>query len=120
MMGNDDPVAAEKLAEIVPEDFYDYTSKYHDDSAKLIIPARISEETAKEIRELSVRAYKAMGCTGFARVDFFVRESGEVILNEINTIPGFTQISMFPRLFIESGTPYKEIVTRLAQLALQD
>ena len=118
VIGSDRPVASEVLGEIVPADFYDYQSKYQDDSAQLIVPAKVDEKTAAKIRELALKAYKAMECKGFARIDFFVRKDGQVILNEINTIPGFTQISMFPRMFIESGMSYKEIVTRLVNLAL--
>jgi D-alanine-D-alanine ligase len=120
VLGNRNPVAAQMLAEIAPSgEFYDYTAKYLDDSAALIIPARISAEAAAKVREIAVRAYRALECRGMARVDFFVREDGFVTLSEVNTIPGFTSISMYPRMFIESGMSYPELLDRLIALAME-
>ena len=100
-------------------DFYDYEAKYISDCADLYIPARISEEASEQVRETAVRVYQAMGCRGLSRVDFFVtREGQEVVFNEINTIPGFTSISMYPKLFEASGIPYGELLDDLLALAL--
>ncbi|MDR2908901.1 MAG: D-alanine--D-alanine ligase [Oscillospiraceae bacterium] len=120
VMGELEPIAAESLGEIVPEDFYSYDAKYLDDSASLIVPARLGGETAQKIKTLAKKAYRVLCCRGFARVDFFVREDGEIILNEINTIPGFTSISMFPRLFAEGGLSGRELVARLIDMARCD
>lgn len=100
-------------------DFYDYEDKYNKSSAaKLYIPARIPEQTAEEIRKTAMRAYRMLGCSGLARVDFFVRNSdGAVLLNELNTLPGFTSISMYPKLWEASGLSYPELLDRLIQLA---
>lgn len=114
------PKAAQALGEIAPrQEFYSYSAKYQDDSTDLYIPARIAENSAEQLRQLAVRAYKAMGCDGLARVDFFVREDGSVLLNEINTLPGFTSISMYPKLWEASGTPYPELLDRLITLAME-
>lgn len=122
VMGNDDPIAAQVLGEIAPgNEFYDYTGKYLDDSTALFIPARIADEAVQQqVRTIALQAYRALGCAGFARVDFFVSDKGVVTLNEINTIPGFTSISMFPKLFEASGVPYKELVSHLLEYALEN
>ena len=114
VLGNDNPFASDSGAE-----FYDYDAKYISDCAHLYIPARISEQTAEQVRELAVRVYRAMGCRGLSRVDFFVKADGEVVFNEINTIPGFTSISMYPKLFEASGIPYSELIDDLIALALE-
>jgi len=120
VLGNSKASAARVLGEIAPSrDFYDYTGKYLDDSTALHIPARISKESAKQVKELAVKAYLALGCKGMARVDFFVRPDGSPILNEVNTIPGFTEISMYPRLFIKSGVTYSKLLDKLIELALE-
>ena len=119
VMGGDDPVASDMIGEIAPPDgVYDYDSKYLNDTAGLFVPARVPGEAAREVRELAVRAYRAMGCRGLARVDFFVTAEGKVTLNEINTIPGFTSISMYPRLFEASGLSVAQTVERLITGAL--
>lgn len=119
VLGNDEPIAS-CVGEIAPiSDFYDYDAKYNDGTTKTYAPARIPEQTADAIRELAVRAYRAMGCEGCSRVDFFLEKSGRILLNEINTIPGFTQISMYPQLFIESGLSYSALIDRLIRLALE-
>lgn len=121
VMGNGDPVASDVIGELEPShEFYDYEGKYLDDSTALHIPARIEDEAVvQKVRETAVKAYKALGCAGLARVDFFV-DGDNVKLNEINTIPGFTNISMYSKLFIASGVPYPEIVTRLIEYALEN
>ena len=120
VMGNARPVAS-TVGEIVPcNDFYDYDAKYIDDNSALHIPARIPAEKIEEIRDLAVETYKALGCSGLSRVDFFMRESdGKILFNEINTIPGFTSISMFPKLFGAVGIPYGELIDRLFEYALE-
>lgn len=121
VLGNETPESASVIGEIVPHnDFYDYDAKYTEGSTELIIPARISPETRDEIRKMAITAFKTIGAAGLARVDFFVRKDDEAIfLNEINTMPGFTPVSMYPRLWIESGVSYTELIDRLIQYALE-
>ncbi len=120
VLGNDRPEAS-MPGEIIPgAEFYDYEDKYVHGKTKLIIPAVLSEETTEEIRSLAIRAFRAIDCAGFARVDFFVlRKDGRVLVNEINTIPGFTKISMYPKLWEASGLPYPRLIERLVELALE-
>ena len=120
VLGNDDPRASVP-GEILPSrEFYSYESKYVDGTSGLLIPAPLPGETAAHIQDLAVRAYKAIDGAGMARVDFFLdKDSGEVFLNELNTIPGFTKISMYPKLWEASGMTYAELVDRLIELALQ-
>jgi D-alanine-D-alanine ligase len=120
VLGNDEP-AASLPGEIIPRhEFYSYEAKYLDEKgAALEIPAQLPPEIVKEIREVSVRAFKALCCEGMARVDFFLRDNKEVIVNEINTIPGFTKISMYPKMWEASGLSYAELIDRLIQLALE-
>jgi len=121
VMGNNAPIVSQTIGEIIlPSDgFYDYSAKYLDDTAGLIIPADIDPDTAQHIRETAVAAYLATGCKGFSRVDFFLKPDGEIMINEINTIPGFTSISMFPKLFIQSGIEYSEIIDKLISYAME-
>jgi D-alanine-D-alanine ligase len=120
VLGNDDPVASVP-GEIVPgHEFYDYAAKYVDDSSQLLIPAPIDPALAQRVRELSIKAFVALDCAGMARVDFLLaRETGELFLSELNTIPGFTRISMYPKLWEASGLSYSELIDRLIQLALE-
>jgi D-alanine-D-alanine ligase len=120
VLGNDDPQAS-VCGEVVPEaEFYSYEAKYHDDRSKTYVPADIPQHTSERIRQLAVKAFKASDQSGMARVDFFLdKDSGEVVLNELNTIPGFTQISMFPQCWQASGVPGEELVDRLIDLALE-
>lgn len=119
ILGNESP-SASVCGEIIPsKEFYDYEAKYLDDNSELIIPADISDELEKEIREIAVKAFRALDAKGLARIDFFVNEStGEIYINEINTMPGFTEISMYPKLWEKSGLSYKELLTKLVDLAL--
>ena len=121
VLGNDEP-AASAVGEIVPcNEFYDYEAKYlRGDSSKIIIPADLPRETTEKIRDYAVRAFRAIDGAGLARVDFFVRkDTGEVIINEINTMPGFTQISMYSKLWAASGLPYGKLIERLIELSLE-
>jgi D-alanine-D-alanine ligase len=100
--------------------FYDFNAKYlPEEQVDLDVPAEIRTELAAEIQELAVRTFEAIGCEGLARVDVFVTHQGQVVINEINTMPGFTQHSMFPRMWAASGVPYSELVDRLITLALR-
>lgn len=120
VLGNETPMASICGEIDSGADFYDYEAKYVTDTSTAHIPARISEETAETVRELAVRVYEAMGCKGLSRVDFFVtHEGGEVVFNEINTLPGFTSISMYPKLFEASGIPGKELIDQLIDLAVE-
>jgi D-alanine-D-alanine ligase len=120
VLGNDDPIASVP-GEIIPSrDFYSYAAKYIDDASDLLIPAPVSEEQTEQIRELAVKAYAAIDCAGMARVDFLMDRSTDGIwLNELNTIPGFTPISMYPKLWEATGISYTELIDRLIQLALE-
>ncbi len=111
---------ASVVGEIIPgAEFYDYTTKYMDDKSELIIPANLPEHVAARARELAVSAFQEINGAGLARVDFFIhRETWKVVLNEVNTMPGFTPISMYPRLWAASGIPYPELIDKLIQLAL--
>jgi len=100
-------------------EFYDFEAKYLDDVTELVVPADIPDEWTDKLRDAACRAYDALGCEDYARVDFFVTESGGVVINEVNTIPGFTPISMFPRLWAESGIDYPALVERLVRSALR-
>jgi D-alanine-D-alanine ligase len=120
VLGNLDPVASVP-GEIVPltSDWYDYEAKYADGGMELVVPARVSEESAARVQELAVAAFVATDCEGMARVDFFVKPGGEVVVNEINTIPGFTATSVYAKLFEATGIPYPELLDRLVELALE-
>jgi D-alanine-D-alanine ligase len=123
VLGNRDPIAS-LPGEIVSHgfeapDWYDYSAKYDEGGMDLIIPPRLPQETIERVQELSVRSFVAGECEGMARVDFFVRQDGEVVLNELNTIPGFTATSVYAKLFEASGIAYPELVDRLVRLALE-
>jgi D-alanine-D-alanine ligase len=120
VLGNDRPRASIP-GEIRPsDDFYTYRAKYIDNQSELIIPARLSELQAAEVMDLAVRSYTAIDCAGMARVDFLLdKETGKAYVNELNTIPGFTQISMYPKLWEASGLPYPALVDELVRLALE-
>ncbi len=120
VLGNETPEASIP-GEIIPaEEFYSYDAKYLNDNSELVIPARISEETIEELRLLAVEIYKSVDCAGMARVDFlFDKDSSRYYVCEINTIPGFTKISMYPKLWEASGLPYAKLIDRLIELALE-
>jgi D-alanine-D-alanine ligase len=118
VMGNENPIAS-VLGEICPcNEFYDYDAKYQS-ASETYIPARISEETTQLVKETAVKAYKALGCRGLTRVDFFVKPNGSICLIEPNTLPGFTSISMYPKLRMQDGTSYKDVITSLIAYALE-
>ena len=120
VLGNDNPTASVPGEVLPSREFYSYESKYIDGTSGLDIPARLPAGVAAEICEYAVRAYKAIDCAGMARVDFFVeRDTNRVYLNELNTIPGFTKISMYPKLWEASGIPYNKLVDRLIELAME-
>lgn len=121
VLGNDDPIAS-TAGEVVPcNEFYDYEAKYMSgDSSEVIIPAKLPDDIIQKIRDYSIKAFKALDCSGLARVDFFVRkDNNEICINEINTMPGFTQISMYSKLWAASGLPYSKLIERLIELALE-
>ena len=120
VLGNDEPIAS-IVGEIVPcNEFYDYSAKYVDEDSELIVPAPIDRNTMSEIQELAITAFRALDLAGMARVDFLMdRRTDRIYLNEVNTIPGFTAISMYPRLWQASGVPLEELIDRLIGLALE-
>lgn len=120
VLGNDEPIAS-LPAEIIPShEFYDYRDKYFDGTSQFVIPAEISEEMINTIREMAIEVYGLLDCTGLARVDFFVeKETNRILVNEVNTMPGFTKISMYPKMWEVTGLPYKELISRLIELAME-
>ncbi len=120
VLGNEEPIAS-LPGEIVPGDeFYSYEDKYIRDEAKLIIPTRVSRRTVRALQELAIKAFRAIDGSGLARVDFFIKQrSNRIIVNEINSMPGFTQISMYPKLWEASGISYSNLIDRLIQLAIE-
>jgi len=120
VLGNEEPRVS-LPGEIIPvHEFYSYDAKYVDKKgARLVIPAELNPEHVKRVQELALRTFQVLCCEGMARVDFFIDEKGEVLVNEINTIPGFTDISMYPKLWEVSGISQKELVGSLVQLAMK-
>jgi D-alanine-D-alanine ligase len=120
VLGNDMPEAS-VLGEIVPKrEFYDYEAKYGDEDTELIIPAPLPAAQAAQIQEMALKGYRALDCAGLARVDFFLcKDTGRVFINEVNTMPGFTAVSMYPKLWEASGLPYPALIERLIALALE-
>jgi D-alanine-D-alanine ligase len=119
VLGNRAPIASEVGEIVAHADWYDFDAKYADGGMELVVPARIPAETADEVRRLAVESFVATDCEGMARVDFFVRPDGSVIVNELNTIPGFTATSVYAKLFAATGVPYAELLDRLVELALE-
>lgn len=120
VLGNDDPIASIPGEVILHRDFYSYEAKYIDaDGASIEIPAKLSPEKAVEIQAIAIRTFQTLSCEGLGRVDVFLREDGEIFVNEINTMPGFTSISMYPKLFEASGISYTELIDRLITLAFE-
>ncbi|MFQ5695608.1 MAG: D-alanine--D-alanine ligase family protein, partial [Terriglobia bacterium] len=120
VLGNDEPRAS-LPGEVIPaREFYDYTAKYLEDSTRFVVPAKLKPRQLHRLQELAVAAFRATDCAGMARVDFLLeRRRGRIYLNELNTIPGFTAISMYPKLWQASGLPYPQLLDRLIELALE-
>ena len=120
VLGNDKPVASIPGEVIVKDDFYSYNTKYIDENGAMIeIPAKISKKSIKEIQQLAIKTFRTLSCEGFGRVDSFLTKNGKVYVNEINTIPGFTSISMYPKLWGASGLPLPKLLDRLIDLAIE-
>ncbi len=119
VIGNDEPETSLPGQIVAHKEWYDYEAKYAEGGMELVVPAPIGEAASARVRELAAAVYRALGCTGLARCDFFVREGGEVLVNELNTIPGFTATSVFAKLFEATGTPYPDLCDRLVRLALE-
>ena len=120
VLGNDEPMASVPGEIVAGAEFYDYEAKYILNNSKLIIPAELPESIVEKVRDYAVRAFKAIDCAGLGRVDFFVEpEKERIYVNEINTIPGFTRISMYPKLWEATGISYPDLIDRLLQLAIE-
>lgn len=119
VMGNNEVIAGEVGEIVAAAEFYDFDAKYNNPASQLHIPALLDEEKRNEVKAQAVKAFKALGCEGMSRVDFFVTDDGRILLNEINTIPGQTDISMYPKLFEAVGVPYKELIDKLINFALE-
>jgi D-alanine-D-alanine ligase len=119
VVGNDDPVASEPGELVVNAEWYDYDAKYKPGGMELVVPARLEDATRARVRELAVEVFRRAGCAGLARVDFFVEDGSRVLVNELNTMPGFTQTSVFPKLFEESGLAFPDLLSRLVELAIE-
>lgn len=119
VLGNDNPIAG-VVGEVVPcNEFYDYKAKYIDGTSALYIPAKVEQSIQESIRKEAIRTYKALGCSGISRVDFFVCQDGSILFNEINTIPGFTSISMYPKLFEAYGIEYSDLIDKILKYAIE-
>ncbi|OGJ14964.1 D-alanine--D-alanine ligase A [Candidatus Nomurabacteria bacterium RIFOXYD1_FULL_39_12] len=119
LLGNDMPMASVPGEIVANQDFYSYDAKYIDAGSKSVIPAPIDKKTTKKIQELAIKTFQVLNCEGMSRVDFFLKKNGTVLVNEINTIPGFTNISMYPKLWEASGIPVSKLLDRLIELALE-
>jgi D-alanine-D-alanine ligase len=120
VLGNENPITSLPGEVIARHEFYDYDAKYLDqDGARLEIPAKISAKTISVIQNLAIKVFKTLCCSGMARVDFFLKENGDILVNELNTIPGFTKISMYPKMWEASGISYSQLIDQLIQLALE-
>ncbi len=120
VLGNDSPIASVPGEVITKHEFYSYEAKYIDEHGAILkIPAKLSEKLVKKIQEIAIKTFKTLSCEGLGRVDLFLKKNGEIIVNEINTIPGFTSISMYPKLWEASGISYTKLIDKLIQLALE-
>lgn len=118
VLGNEMPITSVVGEIITQNDFYDYNAKYNDPVSRTLIPAEISSDEAKKIQEAAVTVYKALDCKGISRVDFFLTKNKQIIFNEINTLPGFTNISMYPKLWEKSGISYCDLLTKIIDLSI--
>ena len=119
VLGNSDPKASVVGEILAANDFYDYNAKYENNASRTIVPADIPSDSSEKLRRAAVTIYKALGCEGMSRVDFFLLPNGDIVFNEINTIPGFTNISMYPKLWEATGIPYVSLLSRLCDLAME-
>jgi D-alanine-D-alanine ligase len=119
VLGNDEPVASIPGEVVASQEFYSYDAKYTDTSSKTVIPADISSDIIKRVQESAIKTFKALNCEGLGRVDFFLKKNGDLLVIEINTLPGFTDISMYPKLWEVSGVPQSELLDKLINLALE-
>lgn len=120
VLGNDNPIASVPGEVMINDEFYSYEAKYIDENGAIIkIPARLDKKTKEKIQETAIKTFKTLSCEGLGRVDLFLKENGGIIVNEINTIPGFTSISMYPKLWEASGISYKDLIDKLIQLAIE-
>ena len=119
ILGNDEPIASCVGEVLSSNEFYDYDAKYENSTSRTEIPAKLSEESANRLRDAAIKVYRFLGCEGMSRVDFFLQSDGKIIFNEINTLPGFTPISMYPKLFETSGIPYSKLITKLCNFAIE-
>uniref|UniRef100_UPI00344BD63A ATP-grasp domain-containing protein n=1 Tax=Salmonella enterica TaxID=28901 RepID=UPI00344BD63A len=120
VLGNDNPQASTCGEIVLNSEFYAYDTKYIDDNgAQVVVPAQIPSGVNDKIRAIAIQAYQTLGCAGMARVDVFLTADNEVVINEINTLPGFTNISMYPKLWQASGLGYTDLISRLIELALE-
>jgi D-alanine-D-alanine ligase len=119
VIGNNEPVTSPPGEIVAHAEWYDYEAKYSEGGMDLVVPARIGGAETSRVRHLAARVFRAVGATGLARCDFFVREDGGVLVNELNTIPGFTSTSVFAKLFEAEGVSYPELCDRLVRLALE-
>jgi D-alanine-D-alanine ligase len=120
VLGNDEPLVSVVGEIIASNEFYDYKAKYIDNKSQIIIPALLPQATADEVRRQAIQAFLALDLSGLSRVDFFLeKETNQVYINEVNTLPGFTEISMYPKLWEASGLPYPELLNRLIELAIE-
>ncbi len=120
VLGNSNPIVSIPGEIILNHEFYSYEAKYIDENGSILkIPAKIPRKITKKIQDLAVKTFKTLSCEGLGRVDFFLKDNGEIIVNEINTIPGFTKISMYPKLWEASGISYTELISKLIELAIE-
>ncbi len=119
VLGNEEPLASEPGEIVLEAEWYDYTAKYDSGGMQLVVPARLAPPIRAEVQRLAAAVFTRVGCAGMARVDFFVEADGRVLVNELNTIPGFTSTSVFAKLFEASGVPYPELLDRLVRLAVE-
>jgi D-alanine-D-alanine ligase len=119
VVGNDEPMASQPGEIVVNADWYDYEAKYRPGGMDLVVPARLDDDVRERVRELACEVFRRVGCAGLARVDFFVEDAGRVLVNELNTMPGFTETSVFPKLFEESGLAFPDLLTRLVELGVE-
>jgi D-alanine-D-alanine ligase len=119
VLGNRDPIVSVVGEIVAHSEWYDYSAKYDEGGMELVVPARLSEQATERVRSLAVESFVATECEGMARIDFFVTPDDHVVVNEINTIPGFTSTSVYAKLFEASGVPYADLLDRLIELALE-